>query len=454
MKKNKGLRFTTVYVVVLSVLLLLTNVLLGALLMRQSTNAVTQLVRKSMLNIVSTAAEIVDGDRLGSLTEENVGGPVFHEVKEELSAFQNNIDIEYIYAVKQIGEDQFVFTVDADPEDPAEFGEEVLVTAALRSAGKGIPMVDESPAEDEWGNFYSAYCPVLDSKGEIAGIIGVDFDATWYNEEIRSHTASAGMITIIAEVIGILIVSFMGRTLNKRFATITKELTVLSDDIDQLKQEIKSAGEAGTEQAEPNSDSPKEEGARDEIEEISHKVNQMHEVMTATLEYMQEKANTDGLTGVGNRTAYIEAENAYSEGIRNQSARFGIVVFDINDLKKINDGFGHITGDRIIIGAANVISAVFGKENVYRIGGDEFIAIVKDADESVLKEKIAALDQEVTRYNEAHTGKEGILTISAGGSVYNPETDHTFHDIFVRADKVLYARKEAYHRARNQQESN
>ena len=64
MKKNKGLRFTTVYVVVLSVLLLLTNVLLGALLMRQSTNAVTQLVRKSMLNIVSTAAEIVDGDRL------------------------------------------------------------------------------------------------------------------------------------------------------------------------------------------------------------------------------------------------------------------------------------------------------------------------------------------------------------------------------------------------------
>ena len=103
MKKNKGLRFTTVYVVVLSVLLLLTNVLLGALLMRQSTNAVTQLVRKSMLNIVSTAAEIVDGDRLGSLTEENVGGPVFQEVKEELSAFQNNIDIEYIYAVKQIG---------------------------------------------------------------------------------------------------------------------------------------------------------------------------------------------------------------------------------------------------------------------------------------------------------------------------------------------------------------
>ena len=72
MKKKTTFRFTTLYVIVMSVLLLLTNAVLGAVLMRQSRNAVTELVRKSMLNIVSTAADIVDGDRLGSLKETDV----------------------------------------------------------------------------------------------------------------------------------------------------------------------------------------------------------------------------------------------------------------------------------------------------------------------------------------------------------------------------------------------
>ena len=450
MKKKTTFRFTTLYVIVMSVLLLLTNAVLGAVLMRQSRNAVTELVRKSMLNIVSTAADIVDGDRLGSLKEADVGGPVFQEVKDELSAFQNNIDIEYIYAVKQIDENRFVFTVDADPEDPADFGEEVLITEALQSAAKGIPMVDEEPAEDEWGNFYSAYCPVRDSKGEIAGIIGVDFDSSWYEEQIRSHTASTTVITLVSILAGALIVSFMSRTLNRKFESITNELSVLSDDIDQLNQEMQSAGEQNN--PKENSSDPETEESRDEIEAISYKVRQMHEVMGRTLEYMQEKANTDGLTGVGNRTAYIETENSYEERMKDQSVQFAVAVFDINDLKKINDSYGHLTGDRIIVGAAETIGTVFGKEHVFRIGGDEFLAIVQDINEAQLNEKLAALEQEIRRYNEAHAGEQGTLSISAGGSAYRPETDRTFHDIFVRADEALYVRKETYHRSSEKQQ--
>ena len=69
MKKKTTFRFTTVYVIVLSVLLLLTNIILGAVLMHQSVTSVTALVRKSMLDIVRTAADIVDGERLGSLKQ-------------------------------------------------------------------------------------------------------------------------------------------------------------------------------------------------------------------------------------------------------------------------------------------------------------------------------------------------------------------------------------------------
>ena len=443
MKKTKTFRFTTIYVIVLSVLLILTNVILGTVMILQTISSVTSLVRKSMLNIVSTAAEIVDGDRLESLREEDVGGPVFQEVKDELTAFQNNIDIEYIYAVRQVDEDTFIFTVDADPEDPADFGEEVLVTDALLSAANGIPMVDESPAEDEWGNFYSAYCPVMDSNGQIGGIIGVDFDSKWYDEEIRSHSLSIAVITLIEVMVGIILVSFMSRALRRRVDAVTKELSVLSDDIDQLSQEIRNAGESGTE--EDQEDSGEEETPRDEVEEVSVKVRRMHEVMRRTLEVMQEKANTDGLTGVGNRTAFIEMEKHCEAGIAEQSIRFGIAVFDINNLKMINDSFGHFAGDRIISGAAETISAVFGKEHVYRIGGDEFLAAAYDTDESELSEKLCELDQKVKEYNLKHEGEEGTLSISAGGSCFRPECDHSFQDVFVRADESMYAMKEAYH---------
>ena len=445
MQEKTAFRFTRTYIIVMSVLLLLTNVILGAVLMWQSVSSVTALVRKSMLNIVSTAAEIVDGDRLGALSFEDVGGPVFQEVKEELSAFQNNIDIEYIYAVKQVGEDAFVFTVDADPNNPADYGEAVLVTDALRSAAKGTARVDESPAQDEWGNFYSAYCPVFDSKGEIAGIIGVDFDSRWYDEQIQSHTVSIGVITMIAITAGILIVSFMSRTLRRRFGAITDELAVLSEDIDQLNQEIKSAGDQEQNDAVPAPECPEDEKPRDEIEAISYKVKQMHEVMRTTLEYMQEKANTDGLTGVGNRTAFIERQNRCDARIQDSSARFAVVVFDINDLKKINDSFGHSAGDRVIRGAAEVISEVFGKENVCRFGGDEYLVVLDEADEAQLREKMRVLEQAVRRYNEAHEKEEGILSVSFGGSCYRPETDASFHDVFVRADESMYEMKQAFH---------
>ena len=122
-----------------------------------------------------------------------------------------------------------------------------------------------------------------------------------------------------------------------------------------------------------------------------------------------------------------------------------MAVFDINDLKKINDNLGHSAGDRIIKGAAEVITGIFGKENVYRFGGDEFLVVLETANEAELCEKMKELEQAVSLYNEAHAGEEGRLSVSSGCSCYHPETDKSFHDVFVRADESMYAKKQAYH---------
>ena len=185
MKRTSRLRVTTKYVLLVAALVLLTNIVLSVMMMNQFRNTIQTLVRRDMLDISNTAAGLLDGDILGELTEEDVGTPKLEEIREQLSVFQENVDIEYIYTVRQVGEDEFVFTVDADPEDPADFGEDVLVTYALRQAAKGTATVDTEAAEDEWGNFYSAYSPVRDSAGKISGIVGVDFDSAWYESQIR-----------------------------------------------------------------------------------------------------------------------------------------------------------------------------------------------------------------------------------------------------------------------------
>lgn len=196
MKRTNRLSVTTKYVLLVSALMLMTNIVLSIVMMNQFRNTIQTLVRRDMLDISNTAAGLMDGDLLGELTEEDVGTPKLEDIREQLAVFQDNVEIEYIYAVRQVGEDRFIFTVDADPEDPADFGEEVLVTYALRQAAKGFATVDTEPAEDEWGNFYSAYSPVRDSQGMVAGIVGVDFDSGWYESQITEHLRSSVLIAV------------------------------------------------------------------------------------------------------------------------------------------------------------------------------------------------------------------------------------------------------------------
>ena len=145
MKNHRGIGLTTRYVVVVGLLLFAANVILGLVMMRQAEAAMKTMIQKNMLDLSNTAAALLDGDAVGAFTEEDVGSPAYQEALRELSVFQNNADIEFIYAVRQAGENSYVFILDADPVDPGQFGEEILVTNALVQAGKGIATVDDSP---------------------------------------------------------------------------------------------------------------------------------------------------------------------------------------------------------------------------------------------------------------------------------------------------------------------
>ena len=152
---------------------------------------------------------------------------------------------------------------------------------------------------------------------------------------------------------------------------------------------------------------------------------------------LHNMANTDSMTGVRNKHAYSETETYLNHRIRqNTIDKLVIVVCDINGLKVVNDTLGHAAGDQLIKDACSMICEYFTHGAVYRIGGDEFVVVLQEKGYDTAKEVIA----EINRAIEENIQKKKVV-ISIGYSELTPE-DQLVHDVFERADQMMYKRKQ------------
>lgn len=149
-------------------------------------------------------------------------------------------------------------------------------------------------------------------------------------------------------------------------------------------------------------------------------------------------AYKDALTGVQSRLAYFEKQDTLDKAIAAGTLeQMAVAVFDINILKKINDEQGHEAGDNAIKEAAHMICEVFSHAPVYRIGGDEFAAIL----EGYSFERRNELMEDFNRQNEEHIQNHEVV-VSAGMSDYIPNEDTSFAEVFERADLKMYWKKQ------------
>ena len=149
----------------------------------------------------------------------------------------------------------------------------------------------------------------------------------------------------------------------------------------------------------------------------------------------REIALKDKLTGLYNRYAF---EHDILEIDNNTLEHLGIVSMDINNLKYYNDTLGHLVGDKLIKEAAKLISDVFPQ--VYRTGGDEFIALITDETIEILDEKKEMLLRKVIKYNK-NENNDIIVEIATGYSKYK-FGDSSYEQILVRSDAEMYKHKE------------
>ena len=384
---RKKLSFTTRYVLAFSVLMLFSSILLGIVILYQSVSTIRLMINKNMQYVVESAADLLDGDELAALTEDDVNGEAFRDIKERLIVFQNHEDIRYIYAVRQVGEGKFVFTVDPDPNKPAGFGEEIVVTKALIQAGQGTTAVDDTTMEDRWGDLYSAYSPVFDSKGKVAGIVGIDFDAEWYRTQIRTYTISITVITLVSVLVGGTLVFLISSRFRKRFKLLDTELSKLSTSVDQLMEAA--GGSAGNV-------SPSAEGSTDdEIGQLTRKTRSIQQDMAVYEQLQKDQYYSDRITGLPNLNYLKQFGDDMIQRLWSENVTPAIIYFDLRSMVSYNREYGYARGDELLKLTAAVVRDAYPDAMVARGEGDHFIVISRFDD--TIEKKARKIDETVRK---------------------------------------------------------
>ena len=159
---------------------------------------------------------------------------------------------------------------------------------------------------------------------------------------------------------------------------------------------------------------------------------------SAQAEIKDKLAHVDGLTGLYNRLSFTETEDEIRKA---KQGKYVVIQFDINFLKTVNDTYGHSEGDRYIITAADIINKSFSEYGkCFRIGGDEFFAILSGKDpEKDFEAGLEIFDKLVKEYNE-NNDLPVPLQIAHGKSVYVPGKE-SLEEAEKAADKLMYERK-------------
>ncbi len=234
--KNMSLHVKAIAVV--TVFLFATSLILGTLLAQQSRHAMKTLIDDRILDVANTAADMVNGDALRDVTIDDLGTQEYDSIYSTLSSFEKNIGLEYIYTVRKVDDDTFIFVIDPASENASDYGELVHVTEALRTASEGTPAVDAEPYRDSYGYFYSAYSPVFDSSGEVAGVVATDFDAEWYEAQINRNIFMVVVACILFTASGIVITLVLTRQYTRQLDVINESLDDLARDLDLVTNEL------------------------------------------------------------------------------------------------------------------------------------------------------------------------------------------------------------------------
>lgn len=181
----------------------------------------------------------------------------------------------------------------------------------------------------------------------------------------------------------------------------------------------------------------------DEVGILTHTFRQLAAHTKEHINSLNRQVFVDALTSVRNKGGYADYIQKLQDRMDdpNDELSFAIGVFDCDDLKRINDTYGHEKGDLYLKTASRLICRIFQHSPVFRIGGDEFAVVLLNEDYKNRDALIEQFWQERAKICEAAKNEWDKVNVTMGLAVYDPGTDPAVIDVARRADQRMYENK-------------
>ena len=154
----------------------------------------------------------------------------------------------------------------------------------------------------------------------------------------------------------------------------------------------------------------------------------------------------DSMTGLYNRTYF---ENELKRLSRGRSFPISIIIGDLDNLKRVNDTYGHKSGDALICQTASILLDTFrGEDIIARLGGDEFAVIIPFLDEIVIQKILVRLRKNIEEYNCSQEDQGVKINLSLGTAT--AEENFKAEDLFKLADQRMYLEKNGKRKKANE----
>ena len=157
--------------------------------------------------------------------------------------------------------------------------------------------------------------------------------------------------------------------------------------------------------------------------------------------HAEAERDRDALTNVANKLAYDRKVDSINAKLGNANLKFAVAIFDVNGLKQTNDTYGHDHGDKLLVRCCELIQESFPNTPIYRIGGDEFAAIIMDEDYNNRERLIREFHEKMDSIHGQATSLSDDTSIAIGVAIYNPKRDRDYLSVFSRADAEMYDNK-------------
>lgn len=155
----------------------------------------------------------------------------------------------------------------------------------------------------------------------------------------------------------------------------------------------------------------------------------------------EHRANHDELTGLLNRRTFTQHFPSIARRCDDQQLEMVLMLIDLDHFKSVNDLYGHIAGDHVLVRVSALLEAgLRGDDLLYRWGGDEFAAILRDTDPDTAARIAERLRQKIEK---ANFGFDRPVTISIG--IANRRSGELYQDLFRRADEAMLCGKQDGH---------